>query len=524
MCSTKSGFFFSVRQSLSATKVVTRKIGQGKIWLVLIALMLPLKAISADRPNIVLLISDDQAWYGTSVQMHPDIPNSKSDYYYTPRLEELAEQGMRFSSGYAPATVCAPTRASLQTGMSPAKNLWTKAAGTITVENNFSMIPMVHRRSLRDEEITIAEVLSEAGYTSAHYGKWHIDGGGPEANGYDEGDGNTSNEAAWPLDDPDNPLDVIGMSNRALDFMRRADEANTPFFVQISYYPLHEEDNASPETVARVEARERGTVHDSVLVSAITEDLDVGVGVIMDGLEELGLEDNTYLIYMGDNGHRDKDNPVGSNTLDSEAPLMGAKGNVSEGGIRVPFIIRGPGIDSESWSHVPVVGYDFFPTFAEWAEIESDQLPEGIEGGSLVALLENGGAGEVVRANEGLVFHFPHYQAGSPQSSIRLGDYKLIKYYEGNRVALFDLSKDIGERNNLALQMPVKAAELEQRLDRYLASVNAQFPKVNLDFDPEKASVIRSGGQTGGIGAYNPEDDPKHVYYPYLAPLIYPNH
>lgn len=493
------------------------------IFALAILLLMPAKAVFADQPNIVLLISDDQAWYGTSVQMHPDYPNSKSDFYQTPNLEELAAQGMRFSSGYAPATVCSPTRASLQTGMSPAKNLWTKAAPTMTEASNYSLVPMPHRRSLRDEEITIAEVLAEAGYTSAHFGKWHIDGGGPEANGYDGGDGNTANQNAWPLDDPENPLDVRGMSHRALDFMRRADESDTPFFVQISYYPLHEEQNTSPETLARVEARERGAVHDNALVSAITEDLDVGVGIIMEGLETLGLEDNTYLIYMGDNGHRDKDNPVRSSSLESQAPLMGAKGNVSEGGIRVPFIIRGPGVASNSWSHEPVVGYDFFPTFAEWAEIEADQLPEGIEGGSLVALLENNGIGEVQRPNEGLVFHFPHFQAGSPQSAIRVGDYKLIKYYEGNRIVLFDLSKDLGERHNLAEQMPAKAAELELRLDRYLASVNAQMPRVNLQFDPQKPTETRTGGQFSRTIPYDPEDDPKHIYFPHLAPLIYPN-
>ena len=202
---------------------------------------------------------------------------------------------------------------------------------------------------------------------------------------------------------------------------------------------------------------------------------------------------------------------------------MGAKGNVSEGGIRVPFIIRGPGVASNSWSHEPVVGYDFFPTFAEWAEIEADQLPEGIEGGSLVALLENNGIGEVQRPNEGLVFHFPHFQAGSPQSAIRVGDYKLIKYYEGNRIVLFDLSKDLGERHNLAEQMPVKAAELELRLDRYLASVNAQMPRVNLQFDPQKPTETRTGGQFSRTIPYDPEDDPKHIYFPHLAPLIYPN-
>ena len=261
--------------------------------LLTIILMMSTVSLAADRPNIVLMISDDQAWYGTSVQMHPDMPNSKSDFYRTPRLEELASQGMRFTDAYAPATVCSATRASLQTGMTPAKNHWTKAAPIATASNNFPLIPIQHRKALSTEEITIGEVLQAAGYRTAHYGKWHLLGGGPAMHGYDESDGETGNANADPLNDPDNPLDVIGMSERALDFMRRADEANEPFFAQISYYPLHVQQNASPETIARVEARPKGEVHSNVLIAAITEDLDTGVGVLMDGLGDLGLSDNT---------------------------------------------------------------------------------------------------------------------------------------------------------------------------------------------------------------------------------------
>ncbi len=271
----------------------------------LMSMLISRSGLGADRPNIVLMLSDDQSWYGLSVQMHPDMPNSKSDFYHTPRLEELASQGMRFSAAYAPATVCSPTRMSLQSGMSPAKNHWTKAASIVTASNNYPMIPVQHRKVIGEEEITIGEVLQAAGYTTAHYGKWHLFGGGPAEHGYDESDGETANRNADPLNDPDNPLDVIGMSERALDFMRRADEANQPFFVQLSYYPLHVPENASPETIARVEARPSGEIHSRVLKAAITEDLDTGVGVIMDGVERLGLSDNTYVIYMGDNGHID---------------------------------------------------------------------------------------------------------------------------------------------------------------------------------------------------------------------------
>jgi arylsulfatase A-like enzyme len=470
---------------------------------------------AADRPNIVLMISDDQAWYGLSVQMHPDMPNSKSDFYHTPRLEEFASQGMRFSDAYAPATVCSPTRASLQTGMSPAKNRWTKAAPIAAESNNFPLIPVQHRKVLYEEEITIGEVLQEAGYRTAHYGKWHLAGGGPEKHGYDESDGETSNRDADPLDDPENPLDVVGMSRRALDFMRRADEANEPFFVQISYYPLHVQENASPDTIARVEARDPGKVHSDVLIAAITEDLDTGVGVLLDGLEELELDDNTYVIYMGDNGHRPGDNNMPNNRADNPAPLVGDKGNVSEGGIRVPFIIRGPGIEANSWSRVPIVGYDLFPTYAEWAEIDADDLPEGIEGGSIASVLENGGAGEVERPRDELVFHFPHYQVGSPQSAIRVGDYKLVKYYEGNLTALFDLSADIGEKHNLVARMPEKAAELEARLDAYLASVNADIPVPNPHYDPSKRTGFT--GNRRNPDAFFPHDssiDVKLLYYP----------
>ena len=480
-----------------------------------IALLASFTSLAADRPNIVLMLSDDQSWYGLSVQMHPDMPNSRSDFYHTPRLEELASQGMRFTDAYAPATVCSPTRASLQTGMSPARNHWTKAAPIADASNNFPLIPVQHRKVLSEEEVTIGEVLQAAGYRTAHYGKWHLAGGGPARHGYDESDGETGNADADPLDDPENPLDVVGMSQRALDFMRRADEANEPFFVHVSYYPLHVQQNASPKMIARVEGRAKGQVHDDVLIAAITEDLDTGVGVLLDGLEDLGLDENTYVIYMGDNGHRPGDNTMANNRADNPAPLIGDKGNVSEGGIRVPFIIRGPGIEANSWSHVPMVGYDLFPTYAAWAQIDADDLPSGIEGGSIVSVLENGGVGEVDRPREELVFHFPHYQVGSPQSAIRLGDYKLIKYYEGNRTALFDLSTDIGERNNLAMKMPEKAAELEERLDAYLASVDADIPTVNPHYDPSKPTGFT--GNRRNPDAFFPHDDTidvKRLYFP----------
>ena len=261
--------------------------------------------LAQERPNIALILSDDQGWYGLSVQMHPDLPNSKSDFFHTPRLEELASQGMRFTDAYSPSPACSPTRLSIQNGMNPATNRMTKAEPIATAFNNFPLLPPSHIYpiTIDREYTTVGEVLQEAGYRTAHYGKWHLGGNEPpEVHGYDESDGPAGNELAWEWDDPDNPLDIIGMPAKALDFIRRANAAGQPAFVQLSALGLHGAEHASPEAVARAQARPRGEIHASVRSAAVTEDLDTSVGIFMDGLDELGLSDNTYVIYMGDKG------------------------------------------------------------------------------------------------------------------------------------------------------------------------------------------------------------------------------
>ncbi len=468
-----------------------RHVAKGFLAAIVVGASWAQSSAAQERPNIVFMLSDDQAWYGLSVQMHPDMPNSRSDFYRTPHLEELASQGMRFSAAYSPSTVCAPTRASLQTGKSPAQNQWTKAAPILTVADNTRMIPPADPdRNLPDDEITIGELLQDAGYATAHYGKWHLSGGGPGNHGYDEHDGNTSNGDAAPFNEPDNPGDVVGMSKRALAFMEEARDGGKPFFVQISYYPLHYPENASPDAVAAYQNRRRGIIHNDVQRAAITENLDMGVGVIMDGLDRLGLRDTTYLIYMGDNG---ANGPAG-------APVARGKGTVSEGGIRAPLIIRGPGVEPDSFSAVRMVGFDLFPTYAEWAGVE--ELPANIEGGSIASVLENGGVGEIERPREQQVFHFPHYQSfGGPQTAILLGDMKLIKYYETGETRLYNIVDDIGETNDLSIALPKQAAELEALMGEHLAAIDAQLPVVNPHYDPGLPSSTGMGGGMGvGMG------------------------
>jgi arylsulfatase A-like enzyme len=439
-------------------------------------------AIGATPPNILFMLSDDQAWSGLSCQMHPDMPDSKSSIVETPNIARLAEQGMRFSAAYAPAPVCSPTRISLQTGRNPAALGWTKAA---PAEMGHRLIEGDNRKSIRDDEVTIGQVLKSAGYATAHYGKWHLEGGGPEAHSYDESDGATGNQDAAPHLPP-NPVDIFGMGSRAVDFMKRSQAAGKPFFIQMSYNALHYPENATPALVEKYRKLTSGRYDKEVGRAAIAEDLDRGVGELMSKLDAMGLSKNTIVIYMSDNG--------GSN----RRTLNGGKGDVWEGGIRVPLIIRGPGIAANSWCHQRVVGYDFFPTFCRWAGVK-EALPTQLDGGDITPLL-SGSSDPVRRPREELVFHFPHYQGDSPHSAIFSGNMKLIHFYETGQNQLFDLQADIGESRNLAEAKPELATSLAKQLADYLREVGAAMPKPNPNYDSSKEPARKGGGKGGKKG------------------------
>jgi arylsulfatase A-like enzyme len=389
---------------------------------------------------------------------------------------------MRFSAAYSPAPVCSPTRISLQTGKSPAQSHWTKAAPSVTAADGLKLIPPQSRRHIQAGEITIAELLRSGGYRTAHYGKWHLGGGGPASHGYDESDGDTGNRDAAPHKGA-NPVDIFGMGGRAAVFMEKSQEAGQPFFIQMSYNALHYPENASPAMAEKYAARLPKSNKREIGRAAISEDLDRGVGELLAKLNALGIEDNTYVIYMSDNGAA------------TRGVLRGGKGDLWEGGIRVPLIIRGPGIAAGSWSHERVVGYDLFPTFCEWAKVEA-ALPKKIEGGSITHLLGGSGA-PVRRPREELVFHFPHYQGDTPHTALMLGNYKLIRFYEDDSRKLFDLSIDLGESNNLATAMPEKVLDLEARMKAYLAAVDAQLPVPN----PVQKTGSLISARRGGGGA-----------------------
>lgn len=484
---------------MESSKITRRELIKN-LGMSVAATTLPRLSLGADRtetakPNFVFILADDQGWTGTSVQMHDAIPESKSDFYRTPNLERLARQGMRFSQAYAPSPMCCPTRCSILTGKSPAQlHMTTVILGPdVTAADGYKLIPPKRARSIPASETTIADMLKRESYATAHFGKWHLASGGPGRHGFDEHDGSTGNEGPGLLKDP-NPKDIFGITSRGVAFMEKHVRARRPFYLQLSHYAVHGPILSRTSTAEACKRRRKGRNHFSAEYAASTEDLDAGLGMILDKIDRLGIADNTYVIYMSDNGPSARGPDASSNR-----PLAGGKGMLWEGGIRVPFIIRGPRIKPNVFSHTPAVGYDLLPTISELAGV-SEPLPHGVEGGSLVPLFRNDGRGDVRRPHDGLVFHFPNYGRGpgaKPQSAILLGDHKLIKLYETGELLLFDLSKDIGEKRDRAKEMPGKAAELERRLNEYLKAMNAGMPTENPAYDPSKTSTRRrSPGRT----------------------------
>lgn len=436
------------------------------------------RSASSMPPNFVFILADDLGWSGLSVQVDDRVPKSKSDFYETPELEKLAAAGICFSDAYAPAPMCTPSRASFFTGKSPAQlHMTTPGPAKRKAESWQKIIPPKHVTDMPESETTIAELLKTKGYISAHLGKWHLHGGGPAEHGFAVHDGDTKNGGSGEYKDP-NPKDIVGITDRAISFMKKSVASRKPFYLQLSHYAVHQPYEATRGSRAHFEKLPAGKRHNNVEYAAMTYDLDVSIGRVAEAVRDLGIESSTYIVFMSDNG-------AGSKPRRRENdPLSGGKASLSEGGIRVPLIVRGPGIEGGTYCHTPVAGYDLFPTFCWLAGIKTD-LPKGVEGVSMVPLLA-GQANRFAREHDELVFHFPHYGAGprqKPQSAIRLGNYKLILDYETDRTSLYDLSKEIGEETDLSARLPEKAKELKDQLDANLKRVNAQMPNKNPDYD-----------------------------------------
>ena len=448
------------------------------------------------RPNFVVILGEGAGWNSTSVAMDETVPNSKSDLLLTPNLARLASEGMRFSRFYAASARCTPSRAAIFTGKSPAQlhmtfiNDGRRRSGSTGPDPGLRVVEPSAQMDLPPGELTIGDILKRAGYATAHFGKWHVGRVSPAQHGFDESDGATSNAGPDGNENP-NPKQTFAMTERGVDFIQRQAKAGKAFYLQMSHYPGRRgEADVRPETYSAVRRRAGADDGRRVASAAILEDMDAAIGLILSKLDELGIATNTYVLYTTDHGAQGR----GANR-----PLAGGKGTLSEGGIRVPFIIRGPGIKPGTFSHMPATDVDLLPTIAALAHT-SEPLPQNIEGGNLAPVLASAGRGMVKRSREGLYFHFPHYDEGNdgPVSAVILGSDKLIKNYATGALHLFDLAKDLSEEHDLAKESPQKAAELDRRLADYLKAVGAQLPVTNPNFDPSKAPVEGQGMRPGG--------------------------
>jgi arylsulfatase A-like enzyme len=467
------------------------------IFLGLTCAVLASHVCAADtRPNFVLIMGEAQGWASCSVQMDDTVPGSKSTLAHTPSLEKLAAGGMRFANFYAASPRCTPTRAALFTGKSPtALHMTFVGEGKGGKESTYSeegskVIPPQQISQLPESEVTIAALLKREGYATAHFGKWHVGRMSPTKHGFEENDGPNNNGGPDDVENP-NPKQAFGIAVRGMDFMETQAKEGKPFYLQISHYAGRGGTDAKPETYAEVRRRAT-TERDQRLVggAAVTQDMDTTIGMLMAKLDELGIADRTYFIYTADHGAQGRN---------ANGPLANGKGTVWEGGIRVPLIVRGPGVKPGVCSHVRATTVDLFPTIAAIARVK-EALPGNLEGGSLTAVLGGAPNATVKRAREEFVVHFPHYDKDEqgPASALLLGNDKLIHPYGTNVPMLFDLAKDIGEQRDLAKERAKETADLGRRLNEYLKAVGAQLPVPNPKYDPGKAQP--SGERRGGPG------------------------
>lgn len=481
------------------------------LWITLAILCGALASFSvaaSEKPNIVLFYIDDWAWNGTPVPMDASMGNSRMPALQMPNLERLASQGMRFRNAYG-SPQCSPARASLQTGQSAPRSGFTVYLGsrepyydTKREYQRYPLVPNVSDRELDDDAVTIAEALKPLGYASAHVGKWHMRGD-PGKEGYVLHDGDTNNNPgntqAGMRRMPEivtDPKLMFSITEKAIGFMEKQVREGTPFYLQISHYAMHagreclhetrkkyvdhplvqawyEEHNKNPETVNRKD--------DPAIWLGMGEDLDGRIGAVLDRIAELGIEGNTYVIAVGDNGYRHEELQLKPSL---KQPLHATKWWLWDGGLRVPMIVRGPGIEPGTSLAANVVNYDFLPTFVDWAGGDPEEL-QHIDGVSLAGYM----AGEEPNEDflkRNLYFHYPHYRNSVPHSAMISGSFKVLHFYDRPEIPmLFDVSADIGEVTNIAKNRPRTHEKMYDQMMHYLEEVGARFPKVNPEYDPE---------------------------------------
>ncbi len=462
------------------------------------------------RPNIIVILSDDLGW--------ADLSCYGSTFHESPHLDKLAAQGMRFTQAYSSSPYCSPSRSAIMTGRYPARLKLTDYIPGNGKSGKF--LPAEMKMELPLEEVTIAEVLKGAGYATWHVGKWHLGDVGfyPQNQGFNV---NIAGHAGglppsyfWPygMDKKPDPKNyhsrgVPGLedgkpgehlcdrlTSEAMKLIEHR-KPDQPFFLYLPFYDVHIPAMAKPELVKKYQAKaarmglpnvksaptyDEGTVERgseqppklleqqvNITYAAMIETMDTNVGRLMAKLNELGLTDNTVILFTSDNG---------GHFITSNRPLRGCKGWLYEGGVREPWFVRWPGVTKPgSTCDVPIINTDIFPTLLEAAGLAamSDLHRDGI---SIVPLLK----GDTKPTHDALFWHYPHYgnHGNGPCSSVRIGDWKLIEWLEDDSVELFNLAGDLSEKNDASAQHPEIVRQLRERLHAWRKEVDANMPRI----------------------------------------------
>ncbi|MAN36502.1 MAG: hypothetical protein CMI21_02580 [Opitutae bacterium] len=461
----------------------------------LLLLLCSLGVSLAAKPNVVFFFIDDMGW--------TDLGFMGSKYYESPHIDKLAQEGMVFMNAYAAAPNCAPSRACLMSGQySPRHGVYTVANSDRGSSKDRKLIPIKNTIHLAEEFVTMGEALQAGGYVTATMGKWHL-GDDPTTQGFDvnvagktwgspSGGGYHSPYKYPNLEQKEKGeylTDRLG--EEACKFIETNKEK--PFFLYLTHYAVHTPIQAKPDLKKKYQAKKPTKRHKNAAYAAMIESTDDSVGAVLGKLDELGLSENTLVLFFSDNG--------GHGGVTSNAPLRGSKGMLYEGGIREPMIVKWPGVTRPgSVCRENVIGVDFYPTLLEATKTSApkDYLLDGL---SLVPLLENPKA---KLKRQAIYWHFPAYLQGytarhgnfrtTPAGAVRMGDWKLIEFFEDGTLELYDTSKDLSETKNLAKKMPEKARELHEAMLAWRKKTKAPVPtEPNPAYDPKSVKEGKAG-------------------------------
>jgi arylsulfatase A-like enzyme len=463
--------------------------------------LLPAVAIAADsptpaHPNILFILADDLGW--------SDLGCNGGDLVETPAIDRFAKENLRFTDCYG-QSICTPSRAALMTGQHPARlhmTTWSEAAIAGTPVNRKLLEP-ASLPNLAHTETTLAQNLHDAGYLTALIGKWHLGDSDhfPESFGFDVNIGGNqwgaTNSFFWPYSGsgvhgpefrfvPHLELGHPGeyLTDRLTDeAIRVMDHAGSqPFFIYLAHYAVHTPVEAKDGIDHFKSKLGPGVHHKNAIYAAMTRDLDVDVDRVLAHLHERGLDGNTIVVFASDNGgytglSKGQKEPVTNNY-----PLRSGKGSLYEGGIRVPLIVRWPGLTPHgAICHEPVQLMDMFYTLTAGANIPNPKMPANPDGIDITPVLKDP---DIHLNRDALYFHFPHYYGTvtSPVSAIRSRDWKLLEYFEDHHTELYNLKDDLSEKTDLSKQNPEKTSDLLARLHAWQTSVNVTFPTQNPAF------------------------------------------